>query len=114
MHLSWKHSFLIDHSHLHLPAFCLAEGTKTSQVFQFIIFLQPAHWFFSSQVFSSISRLSIISGACWNCWDVDVTVNEGEGAIPLEEFDMQGHPDLGDGEGGAGVLLAVAGSLMRE
>ena len=27
---------------------------------------------------------------------------------------MQGHPYLGDGEGGAGVLLTVAGSLMRE
>ena len=27
---------------------------------------------------------------------------------------MKGHPYLGDGEGGADVLLAVAGSLMRE
>ena len=60
------------------------------------------------------TNVSIISGACWDCWNVDVTVNEGAGAIPVEEFDMQGHPYLGDGEGGAGVLLAVAGSLMRE
>ena len=32
----------------------------------------------------------------------------------MKEFDMQGHPYLGDGEGGAGVLLAVASSLMTE
>ena len=57
---------------------------------------------------------SIICGACWDCWNVDVTVNEGEGAIHVGEFDMQGKPYLGDAEGGAGVLLAVAGSLMGE
>ena len=68
----------------------------------------------SHQVVLRIRDCSSISGGCWDRWNVDVTVNEGEGAIPVEEFDMQGHPDLGDSEGGAGVLLAVAGSLMRE
>ena len=59
------------------------------------------------QVIKHSINFSIIFGASWDCWNVDVTVNEGEGAILVEEFDMQGHPDLGDGEGGAGVLLAV-------
>ena len=56
----------------------------------------------------------IISGACWDCWNVDFSVSEGKGAIRVEKFHVQGHPNLGDGEGGAGILLAVAGSLMRE
>ena len=77
-------------------------------------FLKPAHWLFSQQVFLRTSNASIILSARWDCWNVDVTVNEGIRAIHVEEFDMQGHPYLGDGEGGAGVLLAVAGSLMRE
>ena len=45
---------------------------------------------------------------------VDVVIDIGVGAVPQGKLDMQGHPYLGDGEGGAGVLLAVAGSLMRE
>ena len=45
---------------------------------------------------------------------VDVVIDIGVGAVPQAKLDMQGHPYLGDGEGGAGVLLAVAGSLMRE
>ena len=36
------------------------------------------------------------------------------GAVLQGKLDMQSQPYLGDGEGGAGVLLAVAGSLMRE
>ena len=57
---------------------------------------------------------SIISGSFWDCWNVDVTVNIGVGAVLQDKLDMQGHTYLGDGEGGAGVLLAVAGSLMGE
>ena len=61
-----------------------------------------------------IIDVSIISGGCWDRWNVDVTVDIGVGAALQGKLDMQGHPYLGDGEGGAGVLLAVAGSLMRE
>ena len=68
----------------------------------------------SCQVILHRTRGSIILGACWDCWNVDVTVDEGAGAILVEEFDMQGHPYLGDGEGGVDLLLAVAGSLMRK
>ena len=77
-------------------------------------FLKPAHWTNSAQIIIHISKASIISGASWYCWNVDVTVDEGVGAILQKKLDMQGHSYLGDGEGGAGVLLAVAGSLMRE
>ena len=60
------------------------------------------------------TNASIISSACWNCWNVDVTVDKGVGAALKNKLDMQGHPYLGDGEGGAGVLLAVAGSFLGE
>ena len=50
--------------------------------------------------------------SCWDCWNVEF--KEDAVAIPMEEFELQGHPYFGDGEGGAGVLLAVAGSLMRQ
>ena len=50
----------------------------------------------------------------WDRWNIDVAVDIGVGAVLQGKLDMQGHPYLGDGEGGAGVLLAVAGSLMRE
>ena len=55
-------------------------------------------------------RCSIISGGCWDRWNVDVAVDIGVGAVLQGKLDMQGHPYLGDSEGGAGVLLAVAGS----
>ena len=116
-HLSGKHSVPIDHPHLHLPALCsnqVGGVTRSSHIFKFTTFFKPAHWLNSCQVIIRSNNCSIISGAYRDCWNVDVTVNEGAGAILEEEFDMQGHPYLGDGEGGAGVLLAVAGSLMEE
>ena len=55
--------------------------------------------------------------SCWDCWNVEF--KEDAVAIPMEEFELKGlqckaTPYFGDGEGGAGVLLAVAGSLMGE
>ena len=81
---------------------------------KFTPFLKPAYGTNSCQVIKHFRNASIISGACWDCWNVDITVNESVGAIPVEEFYMQRHPDLGEGEGGAGVLLAVAGSFVGE
>ena len=66
------------------------------------------------QVLPHVLNAPIISCACWDSWYVDVAVDVGVGALLEGKLDMQGHPYLGDGEGGAGVLLAVAGSLMGE
>ena len=103
--------------HLHLPALCSNQVGRVFSRFHIVkltTFLKPAHWTNSCQVIMCITNVSIISGACWNCWNVDVTVNEGVGAIRVEEFDMQGHPYLCDGDGGASVLLAVACFHMGE
>ena len=82
--------------------------------FKFTPFLDPAHRSFSHKVVLHGSTVSIISSACWDRWNVDVTVNIGIGAVLQDKLDVQGHPYLGDGQGGAGVLLAIAGSLMGE
>ena len=92
----------------------MRHATRTGHTFKFIKFLNPSHWFDSVQEFPHTINTAIISGARWNCWNVDVTVDKGVGAVLQAKLDMQGHPYLGDGEGGAGVLLAVAGSLMGE
>ena len=84
------------------------------QIFQFTDFLKPPHWFDSPQVFYFMTNVSLIFGECWDGWNVDVAINKGEGAVLQSKFDMQGQSYLCDGEGGAGVLLAVAGFLMRE
>ena len=55
------------------------------------------HWFDSHQEFPHTTNASIISSACWNSWNVDVTVDKGVGAILQRELDMQGHTYLGDG-----------------
>ena len=116
-HLSGKHQVPVEHPHLHLPALRshkVVGITSISHMVKFVQFLKPAHWSNSFQVTNHLTDIPVVSGASWDCWNVDVTVNEGVGAIPVKELDMQGHPYLGDGEGGAGVLLAVAGSLMGE
>ena len=61
-----------------------------------------------------MTNSSIISGGCWDRWNVDVAVDIGVGAILQSKLDMQGHPYLGDGERGASVLLADAGFLMKK
>ena len=84
------------------------------QVFKLSQFLQPAHWFGCSQIVMYFMDFSIVWSTGGDCWYVYVTVNKGAGTVLQGKLDMQGHPYLGDGEGGAGVFLAVAGSLMRE
>ena len=92
----------------------MGRRTDRTHIFQFTKFIKPAHWGCFQQVLPHLISTSIISSTCWDCWNVDVTVDIGVGAVLQGKLDMQGHPYLGDGEGGAGVLLAVAGSLMRE
>ena len=116
-HLSGKHQVPVDHSHLHLPAiFSNQVGGVLSRchIVKFNHFLKPTHCSNSCQVILHSKNFPIIFGACWNGWNVDVTIDIGVGAVLQGKLDMQGHPYLGDGEGGAGVLLAVAGSLMGE
>ena len=49
---------------------------------------------------------SIKSSVSWPCGAVQVNVDGEEGAVLLPPLQVQHHPHLAPGEGGAGVLLA--------
>ena len=52
--------------------------------------------------------IAIIAGMSGPCGAVEIAVHGEEGAVLLPPLQVQHHPHLAPGEGGAGVLLAPA------
>ena len=82
--------------------------SRIRQGFQLRELLQPTHRPIPEEAALLVCDTAIVASVSGPCGAVQVAVYGGEGAVLLPPLQVQHHPHLAPGEGGAGVLPAPA------